>query len=259
MLNKKSRSRKHQSAKKSRLRKHTLILKNKFVLRFLVAAIFIFLTGSAVMFAVYLRNDIIYIARGSDKNEISEGAKNKTENNIPAPSAVVDIKISSTDHMRGNKKAKILIIGFADFQCPFSLKFYNVMHRVMKNYPNKVKWVYKHFPLSSHKYARKAAEASECAGEQNKFWEFTDKLFENQPKINDDYVLSTVKELGINVPKFEKCLSEGKYADKVNNDYKQGKDAGVTGSPGIIINKELINGAVTYGELKKKIEKNLKQ
>lgn len=243
--------------KKSHSRKHPFISGNNFISWFIIAALTVFLTGFVVIFAMYLRNDIIDIARGSDKNKESKNTENTMKNSDSPPSVIVDIRISDTDRARGNEDAKVVIIGFTDFQCPFSLKFYNVMSRVMENYPNKVRWIYKHFPLSSHKYARKAAEASECAGEQNKFWEFTDKLFENQAKISDDYVLSAVNEIGLDVPQFEKCWSDGKYADKVSADYKQGKEAGVTGSPGIVINKELVNGAITYNEVKEKIEKYL--
>ena len=261
MANKKFRSRKRQPVKKSRSRKRELVLiSDNFVSRLVIAAGVTFLAGFAAMFAIYLQNDIIDIARGSGERATVQVAENGTRNNDSSQeplSATVDIEISDADHFRGSKDAKITVVAFADFQCPFSLKLYNVMKRVMEDYPNEIMWAYKHFPLSSHKYARKAAEASECAGEQNKFWEFTDKLFENQAKINDDYVSSTVKEIGLNASRFEDCWSGGKYADKVDDDYNLGKEIGVTGSPGIVINGELINGALSYNEIKEKIEKYL--
>ncbi len=254
MTKKKSSSRKHPPVKKPRSRKHAVISSNNVASRLIIGGAAVFLIGFAAMFTIYLRNDIIDIIRGEEKNMPENGNFSQP----PAP-AITDIKISDADYVKGSKEAKITVIGFADFQCPYSLKFYNVMNLVMENYPDEVRWVYKHFPIRSHQYSRKAAEAAECSGEQGGFWEFADKLFNNQAKINDDYVISAVNEIGLNVSQFEDCWSIGKYADKVNNDYDQGKGAGVTGSPGIVINGEMINGATTYEEIKEKIEKYLKQ
>lgn len=185
-----------------------------------------------------------------------------TNNNNPAPTpaptptgAKVDVKISDTDNIRGNKDAKITIVEFSDIQCPYCSKFHNTMKQVAAAYPNDVRWVYKHFPLDSiHPYARKAAEAAECAGEQGKFWEYTDYLFDNQSSLNTEFISSVAKTVGLNTSNFESCLSDGKYADKVNADYNQGRSAGVTGTPGSVINGELVKGAVSFETIKAKIE-----
>jgi len=230
-------------------------MNNKFVGRLIIGAAAVFLIGAAAIFTIYLRNDIMDIAGGSEKTEAENSDYSKPRTPIAASAKLTSVKASDADHIRGNKNAKITIIEFADLQCPFSLKFHNTMKQVMENYPDDVRWIYRHFPLKSHKYARQAAEASECAGDQDKFWEYADKLFENQKKINSDYFSAAAKELELNIPEFENCLSSGKYSDKVNSDYSQGKQAGVTGEPGNIINGELVAGAVSYEKIREKIEK----
>lgn len=207
----------------------------------------------------------ILISQDNDDNaaENNKPAAINTNNNNPAPTptpaaptgAKANVEVSDSDNIRGNKDAKITIIEFSDIQCPYCSKFHNTMKQVAAAYPNDVRWVYKHFPLDSiHPYARKAAEAAECAGEQEKFWEYTDYLFDNQSSLNTEFISSAAKTVGLNTSNFESCLSSGKYADKVNNDYNQGRTAGVTGTPGSVINGELVKGAVSFETIKGKIE-----
>lgn len=170
----------------------------------------------------------------------------------------VDVKVASTDHIRGDKNAPITIVEFSDIQCPFCSRFHDTMNEVMKNYPDKVRWVFKHFPLDSiHPYARKAAEATECAGEQNKFWEYTDKLYANQDKLNNEYFATAAKEVGLDSKKFDSCLSSGKMADKVDADFKYGQTLGVRGTPGSFINGKSIPGAVPFSQVESMIKAEL--
>lgn len=171
--------------------------------------------------------------------------------------AKIDIKVSSSDHIRGNKNAAITIVEFSDYQCPFCARFHETMQEVLKNYPDKVRWVFKHFPLDQiHPYARKAAEAAECASEQNKFWEYTDKIYANQASLNTEYLSAAAKQIGLDTKKFDSCLSSGKYAGKVNADYQQGQTYGVRGTPGNYINGQSVPGAVPYSTIEGMI-KNL--
>jgi protein-disulfide isomerase len=167
----------------------------------------------------------------------------------------VDIQVADSDHIRGDKNAKVTIVEFSDFQCPFCQRFHNTMKQVMETYPGKVRWVYKHFPLDSiHPYARKAAEASECASEQGKFWEYADKLYEKQREIKPENFETFAKEVGLNVSKFNDCLNSGKYASKVNADYQAGLKAGVRGTPGNFINGQSVPGAQPFENIKRIID-----
>ena len=176
----------------------------------------------------------------------------------PTPSAKVDIEINDTDHVKGDKKAPITIVEYSDFQCPYCSKFHDTLNKVMKNYDGKVNWVYRHFPLDFHDFARDAAEASECAADQNKFWEYNDALFKNQKDIDEEIFAKLAKDLGLNVDKFNECVTSGKYADKVETDYQSGVDIEVAGTPGAFINGTRLKGAVPYAELESEIDALLK-
>ena len=93
---------------------------------------------------------------------------------------VVDLKINENDHFLGNKDAPVKIFEFSDFQCPYCSNFHITMHQIIKEYGDKIAWVYKQFPISSHPLGMPGAIASECAGEQGKFWEMSDLILSNQ-------------------------------------------------------------------------------
>ncbi len=172
-----------------------------------------------------------------------------------APSGPVDVKVTDADHIRGDKNAKITIVEFSDFQCPFCQRFHTTMQQVMGEYKDGVRWVYKHFPLDSiHPHARKAAEAAECAADQGKFWEYADKLMENQASLGDALYGSIASDLGLNKSKFNDCLASGKMAAVVEGDYQQGLAAGVNGTPGNFINGQSVPGAVPFAQIKSIID-----
>lgn len=177
-----------------------------------------------------------------------------------APSAPVEVKITSADHVLGSSKAKVTIVEFSDFQCPFCGRFYPTIKQALAEYKDKIKFVYKHFPLESiHQQARPAAEASECAGEQGKFWEFHDKLFEKQEELGDAFYKKLAGDLKLNVNKFNDCVASRKYSSKVDADYQTGISAGVQGTPHSLVNGTPVSGAVPYEQLKAVIEAELKK
>ena len=191
----------------------------------------------------------------------------KPNNNTPPAKQAGKITINSNDHIRGEKNAPITLVEFSDFQCPYCKKFHPTMQKVMENYKGQVRWIYRHFPLSFHQNAQKSAEASECAAEQGKFWEFVDIAFENsQPDgngLNSGDLKKYAKELGLNTDKFNTCLSTNKFAAKVKADAASGQALGITGTPGTILidengNTQLITGALPYRQIKAKIDSVLK-
>ncbi len=170
-------------------------------------------------------------------------------------SPTVQIDVLKNDRVRGNFDAPVTIVEWSDFQCPYCSRFHETMKQVMTNYPDQVRWVYKHFPLDSiHPYAKKAAEASECAADQGKFWEYADELFKNQSSINQEYFSKAAEEIGINTNQFNQCLNSGKYKTKVEADYQQGIKSGVRGTPGNFINGRSVPGAVPYEQIKSVID-----
>lgn len=168
----------------------------------------------------------------------------------------------------GNADAKVEIIEFSDFECPFCKAMYDeALVQIKKDYVDtgKVKFSYRHYPLESiHPNAKKAAEASECANEQGKFWEYHDQLFENQ----DDWVSLTSDALnekfvefattiGIDGATLGECVTSGRMAKQVEDDLADGTEAGVDGTPATFINGMMISGAAPYADFKAEIEKQL--
>lgn len=170
--------------------------------------------------------------------------------------------VNDKDHIRGNKNAKVTIIEYSDFECPFCARFHPTMVQLISEYKDDVRWVFRHFPLSSiHPNAQKASEAAECAAEQGKFWEMTDKLFEKQAVgVGLAQLPGYAQEAGVkDMKKFNDCLSSGKYAARVASDLAGGEAAGVTGTPGSIVlgpngEQELIPGALPYESVKQIVD-----
>ncbi len=161
--------------------------------------------------------------------------------------------VTDTDHIRGDiKKAKVVMIEYSDYQCPFCERHHPTMKALEEKYGNDVAWVYRHFPLSFHPNAKPAALAAECASEQGKFWEFTDAMYVSQDKLGAGFYTETAKGLGLDMTKFQGCVDTSRYASVVNGDQKTGAAAGVNGTPATFINGQLVSGAVdqsTFEEL----------
>ena len=117
----------------------------------------------------------------------------------------VNVELGSSP-VRGAKDAKVTIVEFSDFECPFCKRGHATMKQLMQTYPNDVKFAFKHRPLPMHKNADPAARASAAAGLQGKFWEMADSFFENQGKLGPDFYESQAKALGLNVDKFKKDM-----------------------------------------------------
>ncbi|MDO8462881.1 MAG: thioredoxin domain-containing protein [bacterium] len=176
----------------------------------------------------------------------------------PAPSAPVDITVTADDHIRGNVDAPVTIVEWSDFECPFCSRFHPTLQQALTDYGDDVRWVYRHFPLDSlHPQARAAAEASECAAEQGKFWEFADELFQNQPSLGADLYQQKASELGLDTAQFNACVTTRKYEAKVRAQEAAGLAAGVRGTPGSYINGIELGGAVPYSQVQAIIESEL--
>jgi len=157
-----------------------------------------------------------------------------------------DIEVKSDEYVRGNASAPVAIIEYSDFECPFCSRVQPTIEQLLDEYEGQVKLVFRHFPLSFHASAQKAAEASECAGVQGKFWEMHDKMFDNQQSLSVDSLKGYAKDLGLNTSKFNSCLDDGTYAQKVKDDMSEGSQLGVSGTPGTFVDGMLVSGARPY-------------
>lgn len=176
------------------------------------------------------------------------------------------VQISADDDpFLGNKNAKVTVIEFSDFQCPFCQRAYSdAVTGIKRDYANtgKVKLVYRDFPLSFHQEAQPAAEAAQCANEQGKFWEYHDKLFENQGQLSSTYYKQLASDLKLDTSKFNSCLESRKFKSEVEKDFSDGNRAGVSGTPTFFIGSDAkgyikIVGAQPFDSLKSVIETEL--
>jgi protein-disulfide isomerase len=164
---------------------------------------------------------------------------------------------AGTSPARGPANAPIEIVEFSDFQCPFCSRAYPTVDQVLKTYGDRIRFVYRHYPLPSHPNARPAAEASACAAEQGKFWPYYDRLFATQSHLADADLKQDAADLGLDAAKFNSCVDSHKYKTLVDTDQREGEEAGVNGTPAFFINGRLISGAQPFEVFKKVIEEEL--
>ncbi|MEK7593809.1 MAG: DsbA family protein [Patescibacteria group bacterium] len=220
-------------------------------------------TPGAIIIAGIIIAVAIFLTSGkfTTKKDDSAGSR------APSPQEIAVSPVSDKDHLLGNPQAKIVVIEFSDTECPFCKKFHPTMQKIVADYKGQVAWVYRHFPIDSlHSRARKEAEATECANEfggNTVFWQYLDKIFELTPSNDglDPAELPKIAEtVGLDVTKFNVCLSSGKYKDLVESNYEDGIKAGVTGTPASVVmniktgKKTLLVGAESYDNVKRAIE-----
>lgn len=170
----------------------------------------------------------------------------------PQPPAGPVPEVTGDDHVRGKADAKITLIEYSDFECPYCAKHVTSVDQALKDFPNDVRLVYRHFPLSFHPNAQKAAVASECAAKQGKFWEVHDGLFKmaETEGLSPEGIKKLAGDLGLNTNDFNTCLDGDQTLARVQSDYDGGVTAGVSGTPGTFVNGKLIEGAVPYASFK---------
>jgi protein-disulfide isomerase len=221
--------------------------------------------GAILLAGIIIAGAVLY-SRNPQLSELrrKEGKTQEiypSEETKPIKSPRVELTLTERDHIRGNPKAPVTIVEYSDFQCPFCQRLHPSLQQILVDYPDKVRWVYRHFPLDQiHPQARPAAEASECVAEQkgnDGFWKFADSLFKNQFRLGENLYKELAKNLGLDMAKFEECLTSRKYKDRVESDLKEGINLGVRGTPASFVNGESVFGAVPYEDLKAAVERAL--
>lgn len=205
----------------------------------------------AVLAALYLANMTAKEGVLVAQNDPTE-TETVTETEDDDPTDVIktmDTKLpelSEDDHILGDPNAPVILIEYSDFECPYCNRHHDTMKQIMEEYEGQVAWVYRHFPLSFHPEAVPAAVASECAAEQDLFWDYADRLIENYASLDEELYIELAAELGLNTASFEACLGSGNYEDEIATEMSGGSAAGVTGTPGTFVNGTLVKGAVPF-------------
>jgi len=221
--------------------------------------------GAVILAGVLIAGAVVYSQGNSSTGQQAAIAGNTA----PPTSAgsADDIKaVNSDDHIRGNPDASVKIVEFSDLECPFCKRFHATMQQVVDEYEGKVAWVYRHFPLDSlHSKARAEAEATECANElggNDAFWTYLDKVFEITPSNNGldlDQLPQIAEDIGLSKAKFEECLSSGKYAQHIEDDYQDSLASGGTGTPYSVIiaadgSTTALSGAQPFSAIKSLVD-----
>jgi protein-disulfide isomerase len=159
---------------------------------------------------------------------------------------------------RGSPDAKVTIVEFSDFQCPYCSRAGSTVARVLKEYEGKVRLVYRHLPLAFHPNAQKAAEASLCAADQGKFWELHDRMFADQAKLSPADLKASARELGLDGQRFDGCLDGGEKRTLVEADARAAQALGVEGTPAFYVNGVFLNGAVPFEQFQAAVDRELR-
>jgi protein-disulfide isomerase len=180
--------------------------------------------------------------------------------------------VSAQDHLFGNKDAKVTLVEYSDFECPYCKVFDGIAKQIVTDYNGQVNWVYRHYPLSFHDpMATKEAEASECIAElggNDKFWSYVDEVYAKTQSggngLSMDDIYTITGNIGVSVSGVKSCIESGKYTEKVKQDIAEAENAGVTGTPGnIFINNttgavKAVHGARDVSVFKTAIDEMLK-
>jgi protein-disulfide isomerase len=161
-------------------------------------------------------------------------SNNKSDRNSKKLTVPVNI---GSDHIRGSINAPITIVEYGDYECPYTGMAYPVVKELLKQFGDKIYFVFRNFPLNDiHPHAQHAAEAAEAAAAQDKFWQMHDYLFEHQKALDDRHLLEYAKKVGLDIDKFKTEMSEHICAPLINKSLKVGIDSGVEGTPTFFVN-----------------------
>ena len=167
-------------------------------------------------------------------------------------------KVSVGDSpVSGPPDAAVTVVEFSDYLCPACRNAHETTKSIRETYAGKIRWIFKDYPLDSHKGARKLAEAAHCAGEQGQFWEYQDHLFSASGEIGPAKLKEFATQLGLDGERFMRCFESREYAARVDNDIKQAGESGVSSTPSFIINGRLKPGSLSPEDFKQIIDEEL--
>lgn len=157
----------------------------------------------------------------------------------------------------GEKDAPVTVVEFSDFECPYCGRASRQLKQLAELYPKSVRIVFRDFPLSQHKNARAAAEAARCANEQERFWEYHDRLFENPKALGPEELREYAEKLGLNMEQFQECLRSDRPKKEVQANLEAGRRFGVEGTPAVFVNGIKLIGLLPIPMMRAIIDKEL--
>jgi protein-disulfide isomerase len=211
--------------------------------------------------------------RNAERNLLKQAKKSgDLVVNYPQPKEpVFDIALSDTDHTRfgpgaddikpmgcDRKSCPITVVEYSEFQCPYCSKAIPAIKRILREYRGKISWTVRDFPLSFHDRAKPAAVAAHCAGDQGKFWNMYQEIFDNQSDLMDEHLRKYAAKAVPDKAKWEECFKNAAGKESIiQSNMESGMRVGVTGTPAFFINGRRLSGAVPYEEYKRIIDEEL--
>jgi len=166
--------------------------------------------------------------------------------------------VSTADaRLRGVANAPLTLVEYADYECPYCQQIAPDLAKIEADFKGKIAFVYKDFPLPMHPHAQKAAEAAQCAGAQNKYWEYHDALLSSK-QLEIPQLKAAASAIGLDTGAFDKCLDSGQAVGEVKKNFNEGMDLGITGTPSFVINGRFISGSMPYEQLRQILDEELK-
>jgi protein-disulfide isomerase len=163
--------------------------------------------------------------------------------------------VNAADHVRGNDSAAVTLVEYGDFECPYCKQAAPAVKLLLARFEGRIRFVYRHFPLEEfHPHARRAAEASECAGAQRKFWEMHDVLFSNQLRLQEHYLRDYARDLRLDVDRFVVDMRDSVYLPRVHEHQRSGSESGVRSTPGFFINGRIHDASFSLHSLTDAVE-----
>jgi len=183
-------------------------------------------------------------------NYIQENNINNIEPSQGDYQEPANFNIGAHDHIWGNKEANIELVVFNDLSCSYSRQYIDILNQFMRDYSDKIKIVWRHFPLDQrNEQSLDAALAAECSADQDKFWEFINQIYSRQPELSPELYFEIAENLSLDKKQFETCYSSQKYNGKVKAHYYEGISKQVIGTPTSFLNGRILPGVIPYYDL----------
>ena len=168
------------------------------------------------------------------------------------------VPVGPADHLLGPAHAAVQVVEYGDFECPHCRQAVAAVKMLLKHFEGKVSFVFRHYPLEGvHPHAELAAEAAECAGEQGKFWEMHDLLFDNQARLRKSQLRGYAERLGLDMVRFDAELDDHVYLQRVREHLKNGTESGVRSTPGFFVGGRIQDVSFGLDALFKAVEAQL--
>ncbi len=210
-----------------------------------------------------VRNALVQLLSNQQENEVRiqfyDGLKADIGYRVLLDAPRYEVNIPADAMIKGPADAPVTFVEFADFQCPYCRRAHPIVARLLMEYKDQIRYVFRDFPLGFHARAVPASRAALCAGEQDKYWDYYESLKVMTGDLSDNDLEKRAKDVGLDVDAFNSCMASGRWKDYVDRGMADGQELGVTGTPSYFINGRMIVGAKPYEDFKSIIDEEIQR